>query len=220
MTMKKVWCVVFLCLSLSSLALAGSQLGIRPYGKVGILLTPPSADDLDYKSAAGENMDKYLDMNKTDFGVGMQLLLNKTVSESFRKTTWGLDVGFQKLFSSKFDTHSSDLASIYEDYSTDNESDLYALIFAEFRSEKSPLFFQAGGGVHLVFWSFNKHYSSIYTTEENSSGGSAFDLGLFAAAGTNLKSNGKLQIPVLVRLDCILRYGLLVMPSIMVGITF
>ena len=220
MTKKKVVWAAILCLSMGSLAHAGSQLGIRPYGKACILLTPPSAADLDYQSAAGENMDKYLDMNKTDFGVGMQLLLNKTVSESFRKTTWGLDVGFQKLFSSRFDTHSSDISFIHEDYSTDNESDLYVLVFAEFRSEKSPLFFQVGGGEHLVFWSYKKHYSSMYTTEDNSSGGSAFNLGFFAAAGKNFKPNENLRIPVLVRLDCILRYGLLVMPGIMVGITF
>ena len=183
------------------------------YAKVGYLLASPSASDLGYSSTEGTNVDKYLDLNKINFGIGLQALFN-----SGSTLRLGVDIGLQKLFSSKYDIGASG-GNIYEDYHSNNEQDIYILGVAEFDLKGTPIFFQAGGGMHLVLWQWEYHYSSLYQNIDEVENDSALNFGLSILAGVNIPV-GNLNLPVFARIDQIFRYGSAITGSAGIGLTF
>lgn len=214
----KIFLTALVSLFSCSFAFASGSIGIRPYVKVGVLLNAPTAADLGYESVGGESVEKYLDMNKTHWGVGVQYHFLKSASQSFRKTTFGLDAGYEKLFSSKYDLGLSGFEGIEEDYHKDSENALFAMFFAQLNSQNSPMYLQAGVGPHLVFWKWNYYFSDIYGSQNNNEdSGTGVSPGFFAAAGTNF-SMQNMQVPVAVRLDVILRHSTLIMASVMIGL--
>jgi hypothetical protein len=186
---------------------------MTPYVKVGYLLAAPTASDLDYSSTEGENLDKYLDLNKINFGFGLQALF--TSSSTIRL---GADIGLQTLFSSKYDLGSSG-GSIYEDYHINNEQDLYVLGIVEFKLKHTPIFFQAGGGMHLVLWQWEYHYSSSYQSINEVENDSDLNFGLSFLAGVNIPA-GNMLLPIFVRFDQIFRYDSTITGSAGLGLTF
>jgi hypothetical protein len=191
---------------------------IRPYLKVGFLLTPPSADDLGYVSAdAGGDLDQYLTVNKGNFGAGLQVFLPVALAPSLKL---GLDVGFHKLFSSRFDTGAADISFIYEDYDEDSDYDVHVLGLAEMVPNGSPFFLQGGLGGHFVHWSWTENYESKYQSIHETKSGTDFVLGLMAAAGTSLKVGDRVSLPISIRLDYLFRYGSLLTAGLVVGLSF
>ena len=191
---------------------------IRPYLRVGFLLTPPSADDLGYEIVDDVvDLDQFLDVNKGNFGAGVQIFLPLSKNPSLK---WGLDIGAQKLFSSRFETDASDLPYVDEDYHLDSEYDIYLLAIAELTPAGSPFFVQGGAGGHFVKWSYEYNYESDYQSKHETGGGMEFCFGLMGAAGTSLRINDRISLPISLRLDGLLRYGLLVSAGLVVGFSF
>lgn len=189
---------------------------IRPYGRVGMLLTPPSAADLSYEVVGGD-AEQYLDMSAMNFGGGVQFLLSGVKNPNLR---FGVDLGFQTLFSSKYDSLGEPTPTIFSDYHLDKEMNISLLGIVELLSPNSPLFFQGGLGGHFVIWSSEYVYESKYQSSDETKGGVGFNFGLMAAAGLNLLAGERMNIPILLRLDYIMRYRGYINASLMVGFAF
>jgi len=192
---------------------------IRPYAKVGMLLTPPSALDLGYANAdSSVDMDQYLDVSPGNFGAGAQFFFASPKNPNLK---FGLDLGFQKLMSSRFDTGAADLSFIYQDYYEDSEFDISLLGIVELFPPGSPFLFQGGLGGHFVAWSYRHVYESKYQPlDETTESGMTFNFGLMAAAGTNIQAGDRISIPILLRLDYIMRYRGYITACLVLGFTF
>jgi hypothetical protein len=189
---------------------------VRPYAKVGYLLTPPSAADLSYEVIGGD-AEQYLDTSAMNFGGGAQFLMSMARNPNLRL---GMDVGFQTLFSSKFDTGSADGKTIYEDYDKDSEFSINLLGIVEYLPADSNFLLQGGLGGHFVAWRWEHVYSSKYQDTDETKNGLGFNFALMAAAGLNLLAGERMNIPILLRLDYIMRYGGYINASVVVGFTF
>ena len=190
----------------------------RPYLKLGLLLTPPSATDLGYVNVDEDvDMDQYLDVKTANYGAGLQAFLSLPNNPGLKL---GVDFGLQKLYSSRFDTGSSDLSYIYEDYDDENEFDIYLLGLVEIAPRGSPLFVQAGLGGHFVSWSWTQNYESKYQSIHETKSGLDFNFGLMAAAGMNLLIGNRISVPISFRLDYLARYGALITAGVVIGFSF
>lgn len=194
------------------------KLSFRPYLKLGLLLTPPSADDLGYEIVDDVvDLDQYLDVKTANFGAGLQAFLSLPNNPGLKL---GVDFGVQKLYSSRFDTGASDSPYIYEDYDDENEFDIYLLGIVELVPQGSPLFVQAGLGGHFVSWSWTQNYESKYQSIHETESGLDFNFGLMAAAGMNLRVGDRISVPISLRLDYLARYGALITAGFVIGFSF
>lgn len=191
------------------------SLSFRPYAKFGVLATPPTAADLNYLNVDSVNLDQYLDVAAFSFGGGVQVLFSLSPENTIN---FGLDLGAQKLFSSIFDLGSSDI--VYEDIHHENEFSFYLLGLLEFRPRQLPLFFQGGLGMHLVSWHWDYTYSGKYSDEYKEESGTEVNLGLMLAGGLDLPVNEKISVPIMLRMDGLLRYGMLLNVSLSIGLSF
>ncbi len=199
--------------------LAGSAgLAFRPYFMGGLLLTPPSAADLGYLSASGTNLEQYLTTSTGNFGGGFQLLFAGARNPGLR---FGMDVGFRKLLSATFDALGSNPPSfLYQDYHEESESDIHLLGLIEFQAPGSPFVLQGGLGGHFVLWNSRYIYDSKYQSSDETTSGMEFQFGMMAAAGLNLPAGERLTIPILLRLDYIMRYSGYLSASFVLGFSF
>jgi hypothetical protein len=191
-----------------------SPAAVTPYIKFGTMLTSPSADDFGFVEADGGNLDDYLDLSKGNFGGGIQFLFGLPVGPQF-----GADVGYQRLFSYTFDTGTSDLPYIQEDNWEGNEQDIYVNGIVNYGFPASSLVVQGGAGIHIVLWEEQRNYRSDYSTDYEEDSGSNTNFGLYGAAGINIPV-GTISMPLMIRLDYIMRYGSTITASAMVGLTF
>jgi len=191
------------------------SLSFRPYAKFGVLATPPTAADLNYLNVDSVNLDQYLDVATFSFGGGVQVLFSLSPDNTIN---FGLDLGAQKLFSSIFDLGSGDI--VYEDIHHENEFSFYLLGLLEFRPRQSPLFFQGGLGMHLVSWYWDYTYSGKYSDEYKEESGTEVNLGLMLAGGLDLPVNERISVPIMLRMDGLLRYGMLLNISLSIGLSF
>lgn len=199
---------------------AAAQLTYAPYLKVGYLFTPPSAADLDYVDVGGGSLDEFLTVHSGNFGVGTQIYLQEgKFGIEKQGLRLGLDLGFQRLFSARFESNEADLSYIDQAYSDENEWGLNALALANYAPGESPVFFQAGLGANLVFWQWKYVYHSIYQDTENVESGTEVNLGILLAVGMNLQA-GNTDIPVMFRIDDVFRYGSTATASVMIGMPF
>lgn len=208
--------LAFLAIS-ASLAQAAGTITLRPYGKFGYLLTSPSASDLGYVLVDGGDLDDYLDVSKTNYGAGVQIFLGQ--NESWVKgasVRYGIDVGFQKLFSSEFQAYDTGTSTTVQ---KDGERDFYMLGLVELVPSGKPFFLQAGLGLNLVFWSWESEHEG-YSYEYDSSSGTGTNLGFMIAGGMNLPLGKELSLPVMIQLNNILRYGLTSSAAVVVGFDF
>ena len=190
---------------------------ITPYIKIGYLMAAPNANDLGYISADGENLDQYLDMGKNNFGGGVQIFYN--MNPAFKL---GIDIGYQKLFSSTYDLGNAAIDSrINYDYFTENEQDLYILALTEFSlyNGSIPVYIQPGIGLHMVFYQYHYNFSSINSSNYDESIGTEFHPGLTAIIGTRLPI-GNFEMPLFLKFNHIFMYGATIAASIGAGLTF
>lgn len=188
---------------------------LRPYAKMGMLLTPPSAAGLGYIEVDGGNLDELLDVATANFGGGVQLLFSLNPENSMRV---GVDLGAQKLFSSVFTLETSDI--VYEDVHNENEFAFYLLALLELRSRRSPVFFQAGAGMHLVSWYWDYTYSGKYHDEYTEESGLEVNMGFLLAGGFDIPVNERISVPIMLRMDGLMRYGMLLNVSLSIGLSF
>jgi hypothetical protein len=188
---------------------------LRPYAKMGMLLTPPSAADLGYIEVDGGNLDELLDVATANFGGGVQLLFSLNPEKTMHV---GLDLGAQKLFSSVFTLETSDI--VYEDVHNENEFAFYLLAVLELRSRRSPLFFQAGAGMHLVSWYWDYTYSGKYHDEYTEESGLEVSMGFLLSGGFDIPVNERISVPIMLRMDGLMRYGMLLNVSLSIGLSF
>ncbi|MCX6575784.1 MAG: SH3 domain-containing protein [Candidatus Aminicenantes bacterium] len=199
-------------------ALPGSRkrsFSLRPYAKLGMLLTPPSAADLNYIEVDGGNLDEFLDVATANFGGGIQLLFSLNPENTMRV---GVDLGAQKLFSSVFNLGTSDI--VYEDIHNENEFAFYLLALLELRSRRSPVFFQAGAGMHLVSWYWDYTYSGKYHDEYEEESGLEVNMGFLLSGGFDIPVNERISVPIMLRMDGLMRYGMMLNLSLSIGLSF
>jgi len=188
---------------------------LRPYAKMGMLLTPPSAADLGYIEVDGGNLDEFLDVATANFGGGVQLLLSLNPENTMHL---GVDLGAQKLFSSVFDLGTSDI--VYEDIHHENEFAFYLLALLELRSRRSPVFFQAGAGMHLVSWYWDYTYSGKYHDEYEEESGLEVNMGFLLSGGFDIPVSERISVPIMLRMDGLMRYGMMLNLSLSIGLSF
>jgi hypothetical protein len=188
----------------------------RPYAKMGRLLPPPSATDLNYIEVNRENLDEFLDVDTDNFGGGVQLLFSLNPENTAHV---GVDLGAQKLFSSVFDLGTSDI--VYKDIRNENEFGFYLLGLLEFRPRRSPLFLQVGAGIQVVSWYWESIYSDKYTdVYKKEESGLEVNMGLLLAGGFDIPLGQKFSVPIMLRMDGLMRYGLLLNVSLSIGLSF
>ena len=191
---------------------AQQDLTIRPYLKLGYLISAPSASDLGYVIIGGQDPDKYNDMKRLNYGLGSQFLFpfNSFSSESFEGYL-GFDIGLQKIFSSTYDPGNTGAwgysGYTYADNKKDSEYGVAMLGLLEFQHRSLPLVMQAGIGLHIVFWEWESNYSSNYSSSYSSESGSGTQLGILVAGGLNLPISDQMKFPIMLRIDNIFRYG-------------
>ena len=188
---------------------------VRPYLGLGSMLNAPSAEALGYIDADGGNLDEYLEHDKGGLCFGVQILVPWKP-----QLRLGGELGYRRLFKSTFNTGSSDLDFINEDYDTDTEHDLSLLGLIEYSLEPSNFFLLGGAGMHIVRWEFESEYESSYSSADSFDSGTGTNFGLMGAAGMNFALTPKLTLPVMVRLDYILRYDDLFPVSVSAGLQF
>lgn len=194
---------------------AADKAYLRPYVWFGTTLTSPSADDLGYVSADVDDLDSYLDFSRTNYGAGLQLFF-----PSATRVRFGADIGMRKLMSAEFNTGSSDISFIDEDFDTQDEYDIAVLGLAEYALPQSSFFLQGGAGFHFVYWSWESNYSSDYSFSYSGSSGTDTHVGLMGAFGTIVTLSPNLAMPLLVRIDYIARYGATMPVTVMAGLNF
>ena len=193
---------------------AGNSTIIRPYGKVGYLLSTPSAEDLGFVLVDGGSMDDALESSNTTYGFGVQML--HTLENTWIKKTntrVGIDIGAQKLWHYEFQASDESTEWIGDEY------DFYFMGLIEFAIENSPLFFQGGLGLHIVFWSEESEFEGTYSYESDSDSGSGTNFSFMLAAGVDLPVNEKLKVPIILQLDNIFRYDLMPTLSVLAGVS-
>lgn len=194
---------------------AGERPVVRPSLGLSVLTSAPSADALGYVDADGGNLDRYLDQKKISPFIGVQVFMPWK-----NQLFLGGELSFRRLFSSTFNTGSSDLEIIDEDQDTDSEHALSFLGIVEYRPVASKFFFQGGAGFHVVHWEFNSDYSSKYSYSSKSYGGTATNLGLMGAAGMRVPLSPNLVMPVMARFDYIMRYSAMLPVTVTASLEF
>jgi hypothetical protein len=193
---------------------AQNGLSIRPYGKIGILLTPPNTADLDYSLDGNPGgLDDSQEVDIITFALGVQFIKERENSFAL-----GGEIGIQNLFSSVVRLTPTFPGGYNNDY--DKEWELYLGPLVEFSSDDKPLFFQAGAGLHIVFWEYISDFLGQYSSEYYSNGGVGASFGLQGTVGTKLALSEKLSVPFAFRTDIMFRYGILLQASFLFSLDF
>jgi len=210
-TFCRAWILSLLIVLLPAIS---GAIGIRPYGKLGFILISPSAADLGFVLAGDGSMDDALDKDLINFGAGGQFLydLDKSLISGVQ-TRLGMDMGIQTLFGYKFQANPSTTA--WEEH----EYDMYFHGIVEFKMDNSPLFLQAGIGPHFIFWTEDSEFKGKYSYSYDSDSGTDINFSLMISAGYELQAGKNMTIPIMVRLDNLLRYDLMVDLDVMIGVS-
>ncbi len=188
---------------------------VRPYIGIGSMLNAPSADELGYMDADGGNLDQYLKHKKTSPCLGLQVLVPWK-----DRIRLGGEIGFRRLFSSEFNTGTSDISFINEDYDTETELEVTLLGLIEYQPSPSGLFLMGGVGLHVVRWEYESQYESTYSSADKYYSGTETNFGLMGTVGYRIDLTPNLSAPVMVRVDYLLRYNDLFPVSLTVGLDF
>jgi hypothetical protein len=185
-----------------------------PYFKLGLLIVPPTQDDLGYESWAGCTNQCSNDMKTFNYGFGLKLFT--PFKGNFLKV--GLDLGWQTLFKNNNSLSGDNNISLYLDQ--ENEKYLFGLISYSFNDNLFEL--QAGAGIHIVSWTYKYDFINYdnYPDVHTEKGDSDLHFGGTVSGGINLKITDAIELPIMIRLDLIKRYGALINLSTTVGINF
>jgi hypothetical protein len=160
-------------------------------------------------------LDEFLNVSATNFGGGVQLLFSLNPENTMHV---GIDLGAQKLYSSVFDLGMSDI--VYKDIHNENEYGFYLLGIVELRSPRSPFFFQIGAGIHLVSWYWEYIYSGEDSDVHQEKSGLEVNMGLLLAGGIDIPLSERISVPIMLRMDGLIRYGMLINTSLSIGLSF
>ncbi len=209
-------CIAGLCIlcTLLSFNLYSQNLSLKGYGKLGFLLTPPNTADLGFSLDGNPGgLDDLQDVKCLIYGLGFKAIMPYKNQLSF-----GGDIGFQNLFNSRVNNEL--LSNTYYNYHIDKEWEMYLNAIVQYKKEDSPWFFEGGPGLHLIFWNSEYHYSSIYDDVDNYYDGTEVRFGICGEAGRIIETGKGFSIPVSIRSDLIIRYGVLWQIAATVGIEF
>ena len=191
---------------------AQGKLALRPYGRIGILLTPPNTAELDYSvDGVPGGLDDQQEVKTTDFALGLQMLSVRRMGLAL-----GGEIGFQNLFNSKITGGTTSVIFRSDDY--DKEWDLYFGPLLEVSPPGLPFYLQGGAGLHIVFWQYISDFVGRYDTEYYQNGGVGTSFGIHGSLGMNLKLSPHLRIPLAWRTDVIFRYGVLIQTGLFFSI--
>lgn len=201
--------VLSLCVGVQSV----HAFGIRPYVRVGYLITPPTAAELEFEVVGGPPAaaQEGLDMNRLNYGLGGQLFFveNGTIIKGSTIRV-GIEASVHRLFSS---VHTG----AYQSTHKDSETALAFLVLGELKPEKMPVFFQLGLGPEAVLWSWEYEYTGP-SYQYKSDSGVGISPVIMAAAGMDLPISDAMSVPIMLRLDNIFRYGTLTSISVVAAL--
>jgi hypothetical protein len=207
-------CIAAVCalMLIGALTQSAHAFGVRPYLKVGYLLNGPSADDLGYTLVGGGNLDQYLDVNKMNFGAGVQVFAieSNKMLQGFTLRL-GIDAGVQRLFTSTFQSDPLNYR-----WST-SEMAFSFLGVVELATAKIPvpLFLQAGLGLDFVLWSWQQE---LHDQAYDDNSGLGTNLAAMVAGGVSIPLSPNATIPIMLRIDNSFRYGSLTSISAVFGL--
>ncbi len=206
--------LVVLILSLCAGVQSASAVEIRPYMRLGYLLTPPTAEELEFVLVGGTPADAEvgMDMNQINYGIGAQVFfLDNTSIMKNATLRLGAEAGIHRLFSSEH-------TGAYQSVNRDSEAAFVLLVLGEFKSAEMPFVFQVGLGPALVYWSWEYEYFG-YSYEYESDSGIGFCPVIMAAGGLDLQVSDTISIPIMLRSDNVIRYGIMASISGSVGVS-
>ena len=175
---------------------------IVPYFSVGLTAAVPTLEELEYYYT--EDYDRKV--SPLSVGGGVQMLF------AVKKVWLGFDIGARKTFKSTATYEMNLIYSTAYSEQIDKESALNILFLTEFRPV-SFLFLQGGLGTYMSSWFYSYEYnnpdypSSYDYTEYN---GSHWNFGIMLAGGAEFPITKHISIPVYLRLDIMLRYGVMI----------
>ena len=191
------------------LAAQAENLSIRPYGRIGYTLAPPSQDDLDYDT---DYVDTY---NNLNYGAGIQVMYD--LADSAPNLKVGGDLGFLSIFSAIYELgeSSDDSYSRWDEW----EGSAYLLALAEYEFVEN-FFIQGGPGLYYRFWESNyEHTSDGSVSDWEDYTGTAASLGLSLSGGTDLPIAESVGFFAVARFDFIFAYGIEVPFSVLAGLS-
>jgi hypothetical protein len=201
--------ILIICLTLPSAKVHAQKISYTSYVYIGVLLTPPSTAELGYASQYA-TLDKFRKMHPFNYGFGVQGLHGLSSNSAYKV---GIDLSFGKLFN---DTYTDDTGdALHKDW----ESSMKLLALVELSTDKRFLF-QAGAGPNFVIWNWNYTYDGPYEYVHETDGGVRVNFELMTAGKTFVYKSDKISIPIILRVDCLFRYGVMLSTNIATGITF
>ena len=211
--MGKTVFLIFLSFSLALSCLGqatAEELAIRPYGRIGYTLAPPSPESMDYDS---EFDDTYSNLN---YGAGAQVVAN--LSALVENLSVGGDLGFLSIYSAMFELGSADDDSYtrWDEW----EGSAYLLALAEY-GFLEHFFVQAGPGLFYRFWETNYEHTTDGTVSDwDDWSGSVVSFGISASFGLDLPIADTVGFFAAARLDFIFAHGVVVPFSALAGVSF
>jgi|WetSurMetagenome_2_1015567.scaffolds.fasta_scaffold00018_2 hypothetical protein len=192
---------------------SAQRFSITPSIRLGVLLTPPTPEELDYNPDI-DYSDNF-DMNPFNYGLGLQGLFGVGSTSSIRL---GVDLGFKRVFSSTMNFDNTYIGlGISENLDREHAIDL-ELVFDKAFGKRFHL--QAGAGPYFSIWKWTYDYNGPYAVDHQEDGGVAVNFGFLVAGSFDVYKKEHISIPVSFRLDGVIRYGILLAPMISTGITF
>jgi hypothetical protein len=179
---------------------------LRPYGHIGILLTPPGDEEL-----GSSRFISTVEMNPLNYGFGLQPFFRTFRDSSTLKI--GFDFGWSRIFYSDVVIKDPSVSisghttvDTWTNIKKENSFRTHGII--EFYPENRSIFIQAGIGLNVVF----RTYSGKNTNYIRPS--------FMAALGFSLFKSKKVSVPIIVRFDnqYATDYGLLISANIMSGV--
>ena len=187
---------------------------LRPYGKIGTLLTPPNTADLDYSvNGTPGGLDDIQEVSSLTYGFGFQVL-----GVLKNGTHIGGEIGLQNLFSSEISNPLQ--TGVYYNSDYDNEWEFYFSPLIEWNIKETPLFFQAGAGMHIVFWNWHSEFESVYSYDYDSDEGTDVNIGFTGTLGIKVKASPHVIIPLALRTDFMPRYGIMLQLGTIISVEF
>lgn len=188
--------------------ISAQRFTFSPTLRLGVLITPPTYSELGY------NTDDNFKMNPFNYGIGLQGLFGIGSTSTIKL---GLELGFKKVFSATETLDNTDIGLGYSENIDKEHAINIHVIFDKAFGEK--FHFQAGVGPHLTLWTWTYDYTGPSTTHSED-GGVGVNFGFMTSGVIYLLKSEHFNIPLALRLDCTVRYGVLLSPTISTGILF
>ena len=186
--------------------------------RVGWTLLPPDLQALEYGGVPGD----WQQMNALNYGILLQGLF-LPLETGVGMLRIGAEFGFSWLFTSTVQDpsipYNIGAIQVTEDRYIDREMSMSFGGVAQIELSRY-LFLKAGVGAHAVLWLYDYSYKSTSSVDSNSDSGTGISPAFMFAAGTNLPARDTTLITIAVRVDLLLRYGLMVPVSVTAGVSF